>query len=182
MAQGLIQNGAKSAGQSCYSHRRISRFAAPHLWNKELRCDILTFKSAGIGAGIAIELAKRGASVAITYVSSRLGAESTLEFIEKLGYPKGLAIQADCAKAELSAMHIVSSTTQHFSGSGVDIIINNAADGSDHTIDEVTRDNFDAMFHTNVLFPLLLIKECTAHLNRNARIVNISSSGARAGE
>jgi 3-oxoacyl-[acyl-carrier protein] reductase len=133
----------------------------------------------GIGAGIARELARRGASVVITYVSSRGRAEATLSSIDADGSPKGFAIQADCGVPEHSASKIVAETVAHF-GDKIDIIVNNAANGSDQSLAEVDRSTFDTMFHTNVLFPLLLIKESSPYISKRARIVNISSVGARA--
>lgn len=132
----------------------------------------------GIGAEIALELARRGASVALTYVSSPKRAREVVSQIEASGESKAIAIQADCSDPTTAAPKVVAETIQAF-GKQIDIIINNAANGSDQTIEEVETEIFDTMFHTNVLFPLLLIKESTPYLQKGGRIVNISSSGSR---
>lgn len=91
---------------------------------------------------------------------------------------QAIAIQADCAEPTTAAPRLVAEVVKKF-GSRIDIIVNNAANGSDQTLNEVDREIFDTMFHTNVLFPLLLVKESVQYLSKGSRIVNISSSGAR---
>jgi len=76
------------------------------------------------------------------------------------------------------AARLVAEVVKKF-GNQIDIVVNNAANGSDQTLDEVDGEIFDTMFHTNVLFPLLLVKESVPYLSKGGRIVNISSSGAR---
>ncbi|KAK7889935.1 hypothetical protein LTR67_008399 [Exophiala xenobiotica] len=140
---------------------------------------IVTGGSRGIGAAIATELARRGASIVLTYVSSAKGALATLHQIEAVGGPKAVAVQADCSDAEVAARKVVAEAVKGF-GPGIDIIVNNAANGNDHSLEEVDTPTFDIMFHTNVLFPLALVKESAPYLRRCGRIVNISSAGARA--
>lgn len=115
----------------------------------------------------------------ITYVSSSSKAEAVLQGLKTEGCPRGIAVQANCADAAPSATKIVAETVKAF-GPRIDIVVNNAANGNDQTLSEVDTVIFDTMFHTNVLFPLLLIKECTQYLSPKSRVVNISSSGARA--
>lgn len=134
----------------------------------------------GIGAAIAIELARRGASVLITYVSSAKKAETVVDVIQN-HRASAHAIQADSANAAESAQKIITECGTIFSD-GIDIIVNNAADGSDISLTDVTTDNFDRVFHVNVLFPLLLIQGARKFLRRGARIVNISSTTARRGK
>lgn len=142
---------------------------------------IVTGGSRGIGAGIARELAERGAHVALTFVSSAAKANAVVQEIESQVWPKAIAIQAYCGQPEEAAPRIVAETVTAF-GEKINIIINNAANGSDHLVSEMTREIFDLMFHTNVLFPILLVKESMKYLQRHARVVNISSTAARGGE
>lgn len=116
--------------------------------------------------------------MALTYVSSAKGAQETVSQIESEGSPKAIAIQADCSDPTTAAPKIVAETIKRF-GKRIDIIINNAANGSDQFLENVDLAIFNTMFHTNVLFPLLLVKESVAYLSKGGRIVNISSSGAR---
>lgn len=93
------------------------------------------------------------------------------------GDPKAICIQADASDPTTAAPKIVAEVVENFGR--IDIIVNNAANGSDQSLENVERSIFDTMFHTNVLFPLLLVKESVPYLNRGGRIVNISSSGSR---
>jgi 3-oxoacyl-[acyl-carrier protein] reductase len=116
--------------------------------------------------------------VALTYVSSARAAEEVVSTIKALpGSPNAIAVRADASDPATAATKIVTETVDTFGH--IDIIINNAANGSDQTLKVVEPCIFNTMFHTNVLFPLLLVKESMPHLRRGGRIVNISSSGSR---
>ena len=86
-------------------------------------------------------------------------------------------MQADSANSAESARLVVAEAHDTFGS--IDIIVNNAADGSDIDLAAVTTENFDNLFHANLLFPLLLVKESRQLLRKKARIVNISSTSAR---
>lgn len=90
---------------------------------------------------------------------------------------KVAAMQADSADSAEAARLVVAKAHKLFGS--LDIIVNNAADGSDTDLAAVTTENFDHLFHANVLFPLLLVRESRQHLQKKARIVNISSTAAR---
>ncbi|OAR03626.1 hypothetical protein LLEC1_04778 [Akanthomyces lecanii] len=142
---------------------------------------VVTGGSRGIGAAIAIELARRGASVLITYVSSSKAAESIAREIKSQSSDvDGFAMQADSSKSMEAAVSIAAGCRKRFPD-GVDIIVNNAAHGSDVDLKDLTLQNFDTTFHTNLLFPLLLVQQLRSQLGRQARIVNISSTSARRG-
>jgi len=55
---------------------------------------LITGSSRGIGRGIALKLADKGARVAVHYYQNRPAAEATLERIRKLG-AEGMLVQAD---------------------------------------------------------------------------------------
>ena len=46
---------------------------------------LITGSSRGIGRGIALKLAEKGARIAIHYYRNRTAAEATLEHVRKLG-------------------------------------------------------------------------------------------------
>src|SRR5512133_3937265 len=60
---------------------------------------LVTGSSRGIGRGIALELARRGARVAIHYFSQREAAEETLNMVRKLG-SSGFVVQADICQID----------------------------------------------------------------------------------
>ncbi|KAK5093769.1 hypothetical protein LTR70_001589 [Exophiala xenobiotica] len=143
---------------------------------------IVTGASRGIGSVVAVDLAKRGASVCITHVSesSKSKCEALASEVSKLSNgTKLMFVQADVSKED-SATLVVKTTTEAF-GDHVDILVNNAAVVIDRAISETTKDDFDRVFHTNVLGPLLMTKALLPHLRTPGRIINVSSVGARVG-
>src|SRR5690348_16960894 len=89
---------------------------------------IVTGGSRGIGAGIAKELAKKGAKVLITYSASATKAEEVVADIKSAG-GEAVAVQADCM-SQTAPQTIVRTALKAF-GEGVDIIINNAGAGDE---------------------------------------------------
>ena len=83
---------------------------------------LVTGASRGIGAAIAVMLAKRGADVAITYGSSADKAGNVVSEIERTGR-KSLAIRADSADPE-AVKRAVEETVAGLGG--LDILVNNA--------------------------------------------------------
>lgn len=173
-------HGSSFGGKNGNCHWRLSRFVDFHVSKKYFQADS---KIQGIGAEISRELARQGASVLITYARSAGEADIVVEELKKIStdsHAKFKAIQADAAKSLEAAEKTIAEATALFDG-GIDIIVNNAANGEDLELSSVTPETFDACFHPNVLFPLLLVKLSKPVLRKKARIVNISSAGARVG-
>ncbi|KAF2495813.1 NAD(P)-binding protein [Lophium mytilinum] len=139
---------------------------------------IITGGSRGIGAGIAIELARLGAKIVLTYVSPPDKAASVVSTI-KAGGSDAIALQADCMDPS-SPQKIVSAAIKAF-GEQIDIIVNNAGVGDELYLEDCTLEHFDKVFYTNVRFPMFLVKECLRYLPRGGRVVNVSSVCARQG-
>src|ERR1700674_5516987 len=60
---------------------------------------LVTGASKGIGAGIALSLAKEGAAVAVNYASDREGADRVVEKIKAAG-GKAIAVQGSVTSSE----------------------------------------------------------------------------------
>lgn len=138
---------------------------------------IVTGGSRGIGAGIALELASRGANVLITYQSASNQAEEVASKIRDLGC-ESLIIQASGTDKEAPA-RIVRAAVEKWQH--IDIIINNAGAGDDCLLKDLTYDIWDKVLNTNLRMATFLVKEAIPHLGKAPRIVNISSVMARMG-
>ncbi|KAF2849373.1 NAD(P)-binding protein [Plenodomus tracheiphilus IPT5] len=143
---------------------------------------IVTGASRGIGRGITLELARRGAKVAIVYtsMSSERLAEEVVSEIKSMGNDSAaIIIQADLSKVE-SPDQIVAATTNAF-GAEIDILVNNAGLPFAKAITEVTAEDYATIFDVNVRAPLLLTGAVVPHLRAPGRIINISSVAAHSG-
>jgi 3-oxoacyl-[acyl-carrier protein] reductase len=138
---------------------------------------IVTGGSRGIGKGIAHELARRGASVLLTYNSSRTQAEDVVTEIKKLGVD---ATAVEAKGGDLAAPGTVVKAAAERWGC-IDIIINNAGAREDHEFEAMTHDIWDRQLTTNLQFPVFLIKEATPFFGSAPRIVNMSSIYAHDG-
>ncbi len=94
---------------------------------------LVTGGNSGIGAAIALELAKAGAKVAINYVSHPEIAEQIVQDIQNSG-GEAISIEADVSSYDLVAKMF---TTLDEAWGGIDILINNAG------IDGVKADSWD---------------------------------------
>jgi NAD(P)-dependent dehydrogenase (short-subunit alcohol dehydrogenase family) len=138
---------------------------------------IVTGGSRGIGAGVARELAKRGANVLITYQSASSQASQVAKEIEAFG-SEALIVQAGGEDKEAPA-RIVKAAVENWKH--IDIIVNNAGAGDDILLQDMTYEAWDKVINCNVRFATFLVKESMPHLGKAPRIINMSSVMARMG-
>jgi 3-oxoacyl-[acyl-carrier protein] reductase len=133
---------------------------------------IVTGAAKGIGAEIAKQLAAAGASVVVNYVASKDAAERVVgEIIANGG--RGIAVQGDVAKTA-DVGRLFAATKDTFDR--LDILVNNAGIAEFVPIEAVTTDQYRRQFDTNVLGPLLTIREALAHFGpAGGSIINIGS-------
>ena len=127
-----------------------------------------------IGREIAIALARAGAGVTITYLTSEPEAAETVRAIEDLGCP-GHAVECD-VRSEASARAAVAAATG-FHGR-LDVLVNNAAIFETAALDQISLAQWDAVFETNARGPFLMARESLPSLRAwRGKIVNIGSLG-----
>jgi 3-oxoacyl-[acyl-carrier protein] reductase len=135
---------------------------------------LVTGGSRGIGAAIAIALAKNGADVALTFQHSEDRAEAVVRSIHAHGR-QGIAIQADSA----DPVAIRRSVTEAVEAlGGLDILVNNAAIALYGSIADFKVDDIDALFAVNVRAPVLATQAALPHLGAGGRVITIGSGGA----
>ena len=133
---------------------------------------IVTGASKGIGAGIAKGLGAAGAAVVVNYASSKEGADRVVKEITGNG-GKAIAVQGDVSKVA-DVQRLFTETKRVFGAPNV--LVNNAGIYAFEPLEAVTEDEFHREFNTNVLGPILTIREALKHFGPDGgSVINISS-------
>jgi 3-oxoacyl-[acyl-carrier protein] reductase/pteridine reductase len=135
---------------------------------------LVTGAAKRIGRAIAIALAERGASVAITYLASQPEAEKTVRTLATHDVD-ALAIRCDLRDPE-SIQETMSSVIEEFGQ--LDLLVNNAGIFESEPLEDISVEQWDAMFATNTRAPFLMAKAAHPYLKAaKGRILNIGSLG-----
>lgn len=136
---------------------------------------VVTGASKGIGAGIAKAFGAEGASVVVNYSSDKAGADKAVAEIVKAG-GKAIAVQGSVSK-EADVKRLFAETTKAFGK--VDILVNNAGVYKFQPITEVTEEEFQREYTTNVWGVLLTTREALKNFNDGGSVINVSSTVTR---
>ncbi|EXJ77715.1 alcohol dehydrogenase [Capronia epimyces CBS 606.96] len=141
---------------------------------------LVTGGSRGLGALICEKFAAEGSNIVVNYVSSKDRADQVAENCKKELGVKAVVIQADIGVVG-DTTRLVKETVQQLGG--LDIIINNAgwtrfANFGD--INDLTHDEWNKCWSTNVMSQLVLMQEAAPIFNANpdGGVFIISSSVA----
>lgn len=140
------------------------------------RTIFMTGGSRGIGREIALRLAREGANIAIAAKSDKphpklLGTiHSVAEEIVAAG-GKALPLAVD-VRDENQLIKAIADTVQYFGS--IDVLINNAGYLGVTPIAATSTKNYDLMHALNTRAPLLTMRECLPHLEKNqGHIINL---------
>ena len=172
----VIINGCPGPGPRRPAGNRKSDGDAPR--RKKMRLAdakvLVTGGSQGIGFAIAEALIGRGAKVAIMARDE--------ERLKKAATALGaLPVQGDVS-IEADAVRAVRTVIDAFGG--IDLLVNNAGFGIFRPLVEMTREDFESVFATNVTGAMLMSREAARHfIQQNwGHLVNIAStSGLKGG-
>jgi NAD(P)-dependent dehydrogenase (short-subunit alcohol dehydrogenase family) len=135
---------------------------------------LVTGAAKRIGRSIALALAERGADVVITYLASQTEAEQTVQALAAHDVD-ALAIRCDLRNPE-DIEQTVATVINDFGR--IDLLVNNAGIFASEALEEISADQWDAMFTTNTRAPFLMAKAAYPHLRAvKGRILNIGSLG-----
>ena len=134
---------------------------------------IVTGGSRGIGAAIAIELAREGVDVAINYRKSEEQAKHVKETIESLGR-RCLPIKADTSSFQ-DAQNMVKKVLDEFGR--LDILVNNAGVNWDGVVWKMSEEQWDTVININLKGYFNHIRACAPIFKeqRSGKIINLTS-------
>jgi 3-oxoacyl-[acyl-carrier protein] reductase len=132
---------------------------------------LVTGASRGIGAGIARELARQGAKVAITYWSSAEAADAVVSDIRVAG-GDAVAIKADNGDADAARQGVRDAVEALGS---LDILVNNAGGGWFEPFTEASDEHIEATINLNIRGTVYTTQEAIKHLPDGGRIITIGS-------
>ncbi|TAA71836.1 SDR family oxidoreductase [Planococcus salinarum] len=140
---------------------------------------LITGGDSGIGRAVALAYAKEGADVAVMYLDEHEDAEETKGLIEREG-GKCLLIAGDIGD-ETFCKESLQKVVDEFGG--LDILVNNAAEQHMQTsLKDISAEQLERTFRTNVFGMFYLTKAALEHLKRGASIINTTSITAFRGE
>jgi len=142
---------------------------------------LVTGGSRGLGKNMAINIAKKGIDVVLTYHSNKAEADNVVKEIEALGQ-KAAAFQLDAGNVS-SFDSFISEVTNHLkenTGSpNFDFLVNNAGTALYAPFAETTEEQFDAVMNIHFKGVFFLTQKALPYINNGGRIINISSGLAR---
>jgi NAD(P)-dependent dehydrogenase (short-subunit alcohol dehydrogenase family) len=136
---------------------------------------IITGGDSGIGRAVAIAFAREGADVLIAYLDEHADATDTAKYIEAAGR-KAVLVEGDI-RNEAQCRHIIDTAVSEMGG--IDIIVNNAAfQMSRESLQEVSTEEWDRTFKTNIYPMFYLCKMAEEHLKPGSSVINTTSVNA----
>ncbi|MGI4834435.1 MAG: SDR family oxidoreductase [Janthinobacterium lividum] len=142
---------------------------------------LVTGGSRGLGKNMALNLAKKGIDVLLTYHRQQGEAAGVVAEITALGQ-KAVALQLDAANVQAFGAffaQVKAALRETFGTDKFDFLINNAGTGLYAPFAETTEEQFDQVLNVHFKGPFFLTQQALPLLNDGGRIINISSGLAR---
>jgi NAD(P)-dependent dehydrogenase (short-subunit alcohol dehydrogenase family) len=139
---------------------------------------IVTGGDSGIGRSVSVLFAREGANVAIAYLEEHDDAKETARLVEEEGR-RSLLLAGDVGD-EAFCREVVQRTVDEFGQ--LDILVNNAAEqhAREH-ITDISTEQLERTFRTNIFAMFHLVKAAVPHLNEGSSIINTTSVTAYKG-
>jgi NAD(P)-dependent dehydrogenase (short-subunit alcohol dehydrogenase family) len=139
---------------------------------------LVTGGDSGIGRAVAVLFAREGADVAILYLNESEDAQETKRLVEREGR-RCLTVAGDVGDPGFCRT-AVDQVIQQFGK--LDVLINNAAEQHPQKeIAEITPEQIDRTFRTNIFGYFYMVQAAMPHLKQGAAIINTTSVTAYRG-
>lgn len=145
---------------------------------------LVTGGSAGIGRSAAVEIARRGTGVVVTYRSRPEEADETVATIRALD-GRAVSCRLDVGRSDTFAdfaRDLMATLEREWGVATLGAIVNNAGFGGGRPFTEMTEDAFDDYYRVLLRGPYFLTQHLLPLLTDGASIVNVSSSSVRPGD
>lgn len=140
---------------------------------------VVTGASRGIGRGIALELAKCGASIVVSYKNNLEEAYNTLNSIKELG-ATGIVVQGDVSVYS-DAKKLIDTTTEAMGK--IDILVNNAGISNIGLFMDMEEEQWNNIIDINFKGVINCTHSALKHMvyKKSGSIINISSMWGNVG-
>lgn len=142
---------------------------------------VVTGASSGIGRSAAVQIAKRGSGVVLTFSSNERDARDTVAEIEKLG---GTAVAlrldiTDTAGFPAFRDSVAAALRDTWQRDTFDSLVNNAGFAGQALIEDTTEEAFDRLTRGLFKGPFFLTRTLLPLMSDGGTIVNITSNSTR---
>jgi NAD(P)-dependent dehydrogenase (short-subunit alcohol dehydrogenase family) len=133
---------------------------------------LITGGDSGIGRAVALAFAREGADILISYLDEHADAAETVRLVEAEGR-RAVSVAGDITR-EAHCRALVERTRRELGR--LDILVNNAAFQRVHdSIGEISTEEFDRTYRTNVYAMFWLCRFALPHLSKGGTIINTAS-------
>ncbi len=137
---------------------------------------LITGGDSGIGRAVALAFAREGADVLISYLDEHEDAKEAGSWVEKAG-KRVVLVPGDVSQEE-HCKELVARTVKEFGK--IDILVNNAAFQASHeSIEEISAEEWDHTFRTNIYAYFYLAKAAVGQMQPGGSIIATSSVNAK---
>lgn len=133
---------------------------------------LITGGDSGIGRAVALAFAREGADVLISYLNEDQDAEQSAELVREAGR-KAVTVSGSIEEPA-HCQELIDRTVKEFGA--IDILVNNAAFQMSHeTIEELTPEEWDKTFRTNISAMFYLSRAALSKMREGGSILNTAS-------
>lgn len=129
---------------------------------------LVTGASRRVGRAVAVELARSGLDLALTYRSDREGCEETARRVSDAAREAGYLITPTIAHLDLADISAVVRLQESLAGLDFDAIIHNASVYRATPLEALTSADLEEMYRVEVVAPVLLTKALAGTLGRSS--------------